>query len=306
MGDEIQTELARKSILKHLILIVICCVLWMWLKNLEKIQMVNIVMDGIIMFCVTEFLACLVVINGTKFINQIGFLTDFRWNLRLLELVSVVAVVGLQLSHRNRCPLWFDIILFLVFWFRLVREDDFYLNKMKTKEIGYEGYRKFRIYKEKYDEIMKDVERFNLKEEQLAYLRIENTADRHQKKKAENDKRSFVVGDELNPDYLQMPIEPEIRRGNSGKNMTLRYAKDVKNYIDSLSAAYQRCEQSEEKLKVMEKNVDNAIKYISTQKNDDAREIEEIIGQKSDMTVKIKKSYNLFNRKWFDRKKIKF
>ena len=311
-----ERDYKKENLLKCILRIILSVFLYFFMRLLlKKIQIENIYIleicrgltDAGAVFAMTLFCNLIVVAvsNGNDF--------TFRIRTHIIELISIIELVGYILLKENQTRLWVDIVLFCIFFFYMLIKDSDYLNKRKVIEVRQTVFEAYRKYSGEYDIFIENVDRFNEMEDELLQARVENANDDKEIQKAEKDKREIYVSGKWNPDRYDFPDDggEEYYTGIwgllGGKDSVWNYIMVANRYIDKLRKDYQKYEKKNREIIALKENAENAKRYVSGTK--DEQQIEKMLeayGGSIDRSEKVKKSYKKFNRRWFDKKIIKY
>lgn len=275
------------------------------IKDLKMIIVSKIIFD-------TCIISILTVVDNIIVIGLNCTYSDFsiRTVTYVVEACSIVVGVCLLVFNITKSRLWIDIVFFTFFFVSMYIRDNDYLNKQQVTAISQMADEAYTKYKEKYEKISADVERVNQKEEALMSVRINNAGNEKEKKKAKKQKRTFDIAYNLDPESHNFPDEPLEREYKGiygmfwGRNLVRYYEMEVGCYIHELERAYKKSEVREKKLMLYEEEVENALRYIEGSPAE--RQIEKILGISRDYEGQSRKSYKLFKRSRFERKRKKY
>lgn len=235
----------------------------------------------------------------------------FRVKMRVAELLPIVGLVCFFVFHKNQCAWWIDVILFVIFLIITYARDNNYVNRLKVIEISECRDDEYGNYMILYKKISSDVEQFNSTEEKLLRSRIKYAKNDQEIKKANRDKRYAEIKEEYWMNLSdEFPLEPRpitymgIWGIFNGGSIVTDYLFQVNQYTSKLKKTYMKAEKKYRRLVAEEENANNALRYIEG--TADESKLEQILQVKTNKSEKVEKSYGLFNRGRFDRKKIKF
>lgn len=278
------------------------------IKDARILAACNIMSDMSMVFLAKQFFGFVIITITKVSCKRDNF--DSRFIIHFVEFIFIGAFIYSFRYDWNKSRLWIDIVILIFFFFRLAIADSNYINVLKVIQLKVVVDYQYDMYKDMYEEAQREVEQFNLKEQELLEVRAKYAENDSEINKAYRDQRSYTVEKKKNPDYYQFPQEPELQSYVGifglfwGKGNINEYRDQIVRYVESLKKAFSNQEQRSRELQARIVDIDDAIRYVEG--TEDEKKIEEILGKGVNRAEKARNSYKKLNRRRFERRNRKY